>query len=522
MIAISNAISIGLNRLGGGGPDPDAQAFFSRVAAAGGVLTEAETTAVNQLVIDMKANGTWTAMKAIYPMVGSSAAACAQNLKSSSFTGTFSSGWTFSSSGATPNGTSAFMDTGLNDNTELSLNSAHLSYYSRTNLITGGNKAAAGCYDAPSVFVIQPKYTDGKFYGSVHSPEINVLIPSTQGNFINSRTASNSLKSYFNNSILVSGTTASISKINRNIYVGAVNGPSLIYGGFECAFSSIGDGLSDTQAYNFYTSVQIFNTTLNRSVGTPTVSDADAQAFFSRVIAAGGTLTTAERNAVNQLVLDLKANSLWTPMKAIYPMVGSSAAACAQNLKSSSFTGAFSSGWTFASTGATPNGTSAYMNTGLNPNNEFASILSAHISIYSRTQVRGGIDLGVVNGGAEMTLTADLNLSVFYAIANIGTTNAANITANTSIGFFLGNRQSSTNIKVIQNTTTLATQTNASTNTKPNANVWLAAQNNNGVLNLPTSRQNAFASIGDGLTDTQATALYNAVQTMNTTLSRQV
>ena len=268
---IGIGLGVGSQRVSDGGAAPpsfdaDAQAYFDRVSAAGGVLTEAETTAVNQLVIDLKANSLWTPMKAIYPMVGSSAAACAQNLKSSSFTGSFSSGWTFASTGATPNGTSAYMDTGLNDNTELSLNSAHLSYYSRTNLITGGNKAAAGCYDGSSVFVIQPKYTDGKFYGSVHSPEINVLIPSTQGNFINSRTASNSLKSYFNNSILVSGTTASILKINRNIYVGGVNGPSLIYGGFECAFSSIGDGLSDAQASAFYTNIQNFNTTLSRNI----------------------------------------------------------------------------------------------------------------------------------------------------------------------------------------------------------------------------------------------------------------
>ena len=60
-------------------------------------------------------------------------------------------------------------------------------------------------------------------------------------------------------------------------------------------------------------------------------------------------------------------------MKAIYPMVGASAAACAQNLKSSSFTGTFTSGWTFASSGVTPNGTSAYFNTYINTKHKFIS-----------------------------------------------------------------------------------------------------------------------------------------------------
>ena len=95
--------------------------------------------------------------------------------------------------------------------------------------------------------------------------------------------------------------------------------------------------------------------------------DADAVAFFGRVTTAGGSLSATEKAAVNTLVVQMKADGTWTPMKAIYPMVGASAAACAQNLKSASFTGTFSSGWTFASTGVTGNGTSAYMDTLLIP-----------------------------------------------------------------------------------------------------------------------------------------------------------
>ena len=137
MIGISIANSVG-NGIRGIGFDPDAQSFFDRVTAAGGSLTTTEKNAVNQLVLDMKSAGIWTAMKAIYPMVGASAAACAQNLKSSSFTGTFSSGWTFASTGATPNGTSAYMDTGLNANSDLTYTDFHHSYYSRTNNSTTG------------------------------------------------------------------------------------------------------------------------------------------------------------------------------------------------------------------------------------------------------------------------------------------------------------------------------------------------------------------------------------------------
>lgn len=250
--------------------------------------------------------------------------------------------------------------------------------------------------------------------------------------------------------------------------------------------------------------------------------DADAQAFFNRVTAAGGTLTTTEKNATNQLVLDMKSAGIWTAMKAVYPMVGASAAACAQNLVSSSFTGTFSSGWTFASTGVTPNGTSAYMDTNFNPNTSLTSILSAHIGIYSRTQSRGGCDVSVLQGGAELTIAADLNLIGIYGLSNIGSQYAGNLSTNTSVGFFLANRQSATNNKIIQGTTTLATQTATSTSTKPNANVYIGGQNNAGSFGLPTSRQQAFVSIGDGLTDTQAADFYTCVNTFQVSLSRNV
>ena len=45
----------------------------------------------------------------------------------------FSSGWTFASTGVTGNGTSAYMDTGVQPSTQLTSNSTHISYYSRTN-----------------------------------------------------------------------------------------------------------------------------------------------------------------------------------------------------------------------------------------------------------------------------------------------------------------------------------------------------------------------------------------------------
>jgi hypothetical protein len=73
------------------------------------------------------------------------------------------------------------------------------------------------------------------------------------------------------------------------------------------------------------------------------VYDPDAQNFFT----ATGITNTGLRSAVNDLVLDLKSNSLWTPMDIIYPFVADNLGALSTqfsyNLKNTgSFQGTFS------------------------------------------------------------------------------------------------------------------------------------------------------------------------------------
>jgi hypothetical protein len=116
------------------GLDSDASAFIT----AAGLTDPTQKSAINTLVKDMKAAGLWTKMKAVYPMVGGTATSMKFNLKDprdldAAFRLTWSGGWTYSATGATPNGTNAFADTKLNDSI-LTPNSSHLSFYSRTNI----------------------------------------------------------------------------------------------------------------------------------------------------------------------------------------------------------------------------------------------------------------------------------------------------------------------------------------------------------------------------------------------------
>lgn len=244
------------------------------------------------------------------------------------------------------------------------------------------------------------------------------------------------------------------------------------------------------------------------------VYDADAQAFFDRVTTAGGTLSATEKTAVNQLVLDMKSYSIWSKMKAIYPMVGASSAACKQNLKSSSFTGSFSSGWTFASTGVTPNG-SAYMDTGLNPSTVFGTNY-AHQSFYSRTNNTSGTILQGVSISTRFDMGYDFGNTVPFVAIGSGSSTLGVDTS--TLGFVLSYRTGVSSGKMLRNNVLKVTMVETFSS-YPNGNYWLAARNPSLFLNV---FENSFTSLGDTLTDTEASNLYTAVQAFQTTLSRQV
>jgi len=246
--------------------------------------------------------------------------------------------------------------------------------------------------------------------------------------------------------------------------------------------------------------------------------DADALAFFARVTAAGGSLTLTEKSAVNTLVLSMKANSIWTPMKAIYPMVGASAAACAQNLKSSSFTGTFTSGWTFASSGVTPNGTSAYMDTNLIPSSNMSnsSASMGFADNVSNTQP-SGIEIGVQSATDGMTIWSNA-----FGVSNSRIARGADASsvAFTTGGRLYGSRTTATLQTLYRNGVSVATGVGAVTPLETVYTITLGGLNLSGTPNLFANGRYTFYFIGDGLSGTNITNLDSAIVTFNTSLSR--
>lgn len=257
--------------------------------------------------------------------------------------------------------------------------------------------------------------------------------------------------------------------------------------------------------------------------------DADAQAF----ITATAITDTTQQSAINTLVLNLKSYGIWSKTKAIYPMVGGTATTHKFNLKNPvdanyAFRLQFNGGWTHSSNGALPNGTTAYADTFLNASSSLTNN-DYHLAHYSRTQKTTGneIDIASMVGGASTTgiaidqYYAGVSAKAFVA-GDYNTSLILNADTNT-LGMLVGSRTSQTSAKMFMNAVQKgSTLTLSNPNALPNNTFYIAA-NHIGVNVQEFSRkQCAFASIGDGLTDTEASNFYTAVQAFNTTLARNV
>jgi predicted RNA-binding protein YlxR (DUF448 family) len=257
-----------------------------------------------------------------------------------------------------------------------------------------------------------------------------------------------------------------------------------------------------------------------RSSGGGGGTDADAQAF----ITASG-ISGTEATAINTLVVNLKSANIWTKIKAAYPFVGSSATSMKWNLvnpidSNAAYRLVFSGGGTFSANGYQLNGTNAYANTFLTPSTNL-TLSNFHISFYSRTLTVGGVVVDV-GGNGNLSSFTHLRIAANFVSGSGAATVLTFTTTTDARGFWLGTKRAANDRAVFRNNLKQNSSATSDSNTLDTLPLFLGAQNNVGTPTSYSAKQCAFASIGDGLTDAEALAFYNAVQTFQTTLGRQV
>jgi hypothetical protein len=254
--------------------------------------------------------------------------------------------------------------------------------------------------------------------------------------------------------------------------------------------------------------------------------DPDAEAFLTAAAITDATITTA----IDNLVKGLKTNNLWTKMKAIYPIVGGTATAHKFNLKDprdldAAFRLQFLGGITHNSNGMTGNGTNGYADTKLAPSSQLIDN-NHHVSFFSR-QVAGSntCEIGVESGTNRIVFHTRWGDGNLYSDSYTQTTGRIAVSISDGTGFFVQSRTNSTTHKAYRNGTQVgSTNTSSSAGSLSSINrpiFLLAANANFGLLDFST-KPCSFASIGDGLSDTEVSNLSTLVSNFQSNLGRSL
>lgn len=183
----------------------------------------------------------------------------------------FNGGWTHSANGAQGNGVNGWANTYINAQTNLTNGNFHLSSYSRTNLTLQAYSAEiqlASTYTSSGWISLRTNDKTLGISGVCFGDDTNefVVASNTTSGFMVGTETSNSLRKVFkNNSLLGQNTTTSSTTITSSNLT-LLGASSSTYSSNQVAFTSIGNGLTDTEAANLYTRVQAFQTALSRQV----------------------------------------------------------------------------------------------------------------------------------------------------------------------------------------------------------------------------------------------------------------
>jgi hypothetical protein len=190
---------------------------------------------------------------------------------------TWNGGVTSSSNGIQLNGLNSYGNTNLNTRTVLTPNNLAVTVYTNTNRAPL-NAIIYGNSDNTTTYIpIIQSYL--RFSTDIYLSDLGdfnfraqATNTTTAGYYINTRTAANSSKVFKNNILTAQNTTTQTTNTlpNTNIYLGTFNyNNAPVFSNVDSVsvqFFTLSDGLTDTEAANFYTAVQAFQTTLGRQV----------------------------------------------------------------------------------------------------------------------------------------------------------------------------------------------------------------------------------------------------------------
>lgn len=319
--------------------DPDSTAFLT----AAGITDPVISNAICNLVVGLKADGLWTQIDAIYPFVGGTAFTHKWNLKDPrdlnvAYRLSFFGGWRHDSRGIQGNGTNTYADTYFAGTVQTvgtytpADYAAALSFGYYENVTSCDSE---GCYTNPGqvagIFTTggqwsnyDPYQSIPAYYGQGHG-QVGAQSTIQYGYRNGRKVATNPVGGgsiFFRDTMVVGGQRVIDYDFDTSTVTGSyvANFTSAIQS--FAYFSTV--VLDDTETANLYSRIQTFQTALGRAVVTLDVSDPDAFAFLSNARIVDPVYSATQGTILNNLVVSLKTNSLWSKMVDVWPIISDS------------------------------------------------------------------------------------------------------------------------------------------------------------------------------------------------------
>lgn len=247
--------------------DVDAQKYID----SAGITNATEKTAICNCVKQLKDSSVWTKLDAIYPYLGSTSASCKWNLKNpvnsdTAFRLTFSGGWTFSSTGALPNGVNAYANTYWNSVANAGTTNASMGVYLRTNTADGAKIDIGFVRSSPTAVSGILIRFGNEYYGAINTNGAGAIANTNTAGFFAVSTVALDNITMHRNGVNTPKIITSTLHGNLNVFLGARNldGSPVFYSDREHIIDFLGDGLTGAELIKLYNIFTTFKTAVGR------------------------------------------------------------------------------------------------------------------------------------------------------------------------------------------------------------------------------------------------------------------
>jgi hypothetical protein len=252
--------------------------------------------------------------------------------------------------------------------------------------------------------------------------------------------------------------------------------------------------------------------------------DPATTAWAAQVVTNGGTVSAGRKTTVNNLITGLKTDGVWTKLDRLWLLAGENSQSALTDLKglvlaiaNGSPTFVTDRGYT-----GTDSSTTIYIDSGFNPSTAGGNYTqnSAHLSAWSNSDVASGSPGGVIIGGDGSGGLPASNIYPKYADGNAyfrinDASNSAGTTKATSTGHYIASRTGAALSGGYVNGSSFATLNQAS-GALVNVPIAILGDNNPTAHGSGCGHQATMASIGGGLSATDASNFYNRLRTYMT------